>query len=231
PTWSPTPPSRRPAPPTRRMAVAVGAVAVAGLVAGCSGGGSKPRAARATSSTMPVADTSTTMVDEATTSPVPTSAAATTAVKTAAVERCHTSQLSATPGPTGAALGHVGLVVVLKNRSSARCRILGYPGLQRLDAARRPVPTDLRRGTSYMFVDPGPAIVDLAPGATASFALGWTHVPTGDDTGPCPTSPLAAVTPPDETDPLVVAIDIDVCDPFTLATSAVVTGPNGPKAG
>lgn len=149
-----------------------------------------------------------------------------------ALERCHTSQLSATAGEGGVGLGNAFRIVVLTNISAARCRLNGYPGVQRLDGGRQPMATTLRRGATYFRRDPGPVEVVLAPGATASFALGWNHNPGPSDppTG-CAASALAAVTPPDESAPLVVAVPIDACDQGSMSTTAVVAGPDGPTPG
>jgi len=211
----------------RAIGAALAVVALA--AAGCSGRGLGKTAA-GTVTTAAVVATSTTEVPATTTSTLaPTS---TTKAPPAVLDRCHTSQLSASEGPGNAGLGNVEKIVVFTNTSSIRCRLSGYAGLQRLDDARRPVVTNLRRGGTYFGRDPGPTTIVLPPGATASFALAWVHAPTGDEpqTG-CPPSTLAAVTPPDETDPLVLRISMDVCQQGAVTTTAMVAGSEGPPPG
>ncbi|QGK71991.1 DUF4232 domain-containing protein [Allosaccharopolyspora coralli] len=120
----------------------------------------------------------------------------------AEVQRCHTSMLSGIlqPGNPGAGQRHADLV--LRNDSGETCTLYGYGGLQLVDAEGRPLPTDFTRNAN-----PGPTLIELAPGDAAAATLHWSVVPHGDEpvTEPCAPTPAGAeVIPPDETDPLPV---------------------------
>lgn len=119
------------------------------------------------------------------------------------VERCHTSMLSGNVqrGEPGAGQRYAELV--LTNTSGETCTLYGYGGMQLIDENGDPLPTDVERTPS-----PGPEVVRLAPGDSASATLHWTAVPhQGEPTdGPCQPRPASAqVIPPDETDPLTVS--------------------------
>jgi len=159
-----------------------------------------------------------------------TAPATTGPTTTAGSSRCHTAQLAASAGPTNGAAGHIAQVFILRNTAGATCTLFGYPGLLRLDAARAPMETTVTRGSSVVVRDPGPALVTLAPGASASFASGWGHIPTASDPpGTCPASTSLEITPPDETDHLTIPAAVDACDHGTIAVSAVVAGTAGPS--
>jgi hypothetical protein len=115
-------------------------------------------------------------------------------------ERCHTSQLSGSlrQGDSGAGQRYADLV--LRNSSRQTCTLYGYGGLQLIGPDGRPLPTDLKRTPN-----PGPTLLRLNPGDTASANLHWTAVESDDEPVPCqPTPDHIQVIPPDETDPLTV---------------------------
>jgi hypothetical protein len=92
--------------------------------------------------------------------------------------------------------------VVLTNRSTSTCRVFGYGGVQLLDAARHPLPSQQLRNP---LAPPRPVL--LKPGASASSRLHWGVVPAGTEsqTGPCEAAPAQLlITPPDETQPIAV---------------------------
>ncbi|PFG93819.1 uncharacterized protein DUF4232 [Saccharopolyspora erythraea NRRL 2338] len=128
----------------------------------------------------------------------------------ASSQRCHTSMLSGSlqPGEPGAGQRYAELV--LTNTSGETCNLYGYGGLQLIGADGRPLPTDLKRTPN-----PGPTLIRLAPGKSASATLHWTAVPhEGEPTdGQCQPTPVRAeVIPPDETEPLSVTWDLgEVC--------------------
>lgn len=133
--------------------------------------------------------------------------------------RCHTSMLSGSleRGEPGAGQRYAELV--LRNTSSETCTLYGYGGLQLIGQNGEALPTNLERVPS-----PGPELLRLAPGDTASATLHWTVVPHGDEPtdGPCQPAPVrAAVIPPDETAPLDVTWDFGpVCGGGSLSGSA-----------
>ncbi|MCI2423803.1 DUF4232 domain-containing protein [Saccharopolyspora sp. K220] len=118
------------------------------------------------------------------------------------VERCHTSMLSGSLAQPDAGAGQRYAELVLRNSSSETCTLYGYGGMQLIDQSGRPLPTDMTR-----VPNPGPTLITLAPGETASATLHWTAVPhEGEpEDAPCqPTPARAEVIPPDETDPLSI---------------------------
>lgn len=134
-------------------------------------------------------------------------------------DRCHTSQLDGSLNATDHGAGQRYADLTLRNHSGETCVLYGYGGLRLTDENDRPLPTDLHRTS-----DPGPAMVRLAPGDTASTSLHWSIVPHDDEPtdGQCqPTPASAQVTPPDETDSLPVAWDLGfVCGSGSIDGSA-----------
>ncbi|MFI5042240.1 MAG: DUF4232 domain-containing protein, partial [Acidimicrobiales bacterium] len=136
----------------------------------------------------------------------------------------------ATAGPTNGAAGSIAQVFILRNTSGTTCTMYGYPGLLRLDAAKKPMTTTVTRGSSVVVRDPGPSLVTLPAGASASFGSGWSHVPTpSDPASGCAASTYLEITPPDETAYLLVPAAVDACNHGTIAVSAVVAGTGGPS--
>ncbi|GAA2338007.1 DUF4232 domain-containing protein [Saccharopolyspora halophila] len=116
--------------------------------------------------------------------------------------RCHTSMLSGSMGRVEPGAGQRYAELTLTNSSNETCDIYGYGGLRLVDEAGNPLPTNLTRSPN-----PGPTLIELSPGESASATLHWTAVPhEGEPTdGPCqPTPATAQITPPDETDWLPV---------------------------
>jgi hypothetical protein len=118
--------------------------------------------------------------------------------------RCHSSQLHVKLGPAGAALGHIGQLVSFENASATTCTLYGYPGLQMLDAAGRPIRTQVLRGIAYTVPSVPERPVSLPPGHEASFDLGYDDA-TGYGNESCPTSARVEVTPPNAYAPITVA--------------------------
>lgn len=133
--------------------------------------------------------------------------------------RCHTSMLTGSleAGEPGAGQRYAELV--LRNTGSQTCTLYGYGGLQLVGGDGQRLPTDLVRTPN-----PGPELLRLAPGESASATLHWTAVPYGDEPidGPCQPEPLKAqVIPPDETDPLTVSWQLgSVCQYGSIDGSA-----------
>ncbi|MER7014000.1 DUF4232 domain-containing protein [Saccharopolyspora sp. NPDC000359] len=144
-------------------------------------------------------------VTEASSSPTSTTAQATPEVQEPRASkgtRCHTSMLTGSMQNPDAGAGQRYAELTLTNSSGETCTLYGYGGLQLVDASGHPLPTDAKRTPN-----PGPSLITLAPGESASATLHWTAVPhEGEPTdGPCaPTPSRLEVIPPDETDPLAV---------------------------
>ncbi|ATE52358.1 DUF4232 domain-containing protein [Actinosynnema pretiosum] len=198
----------------RRRLIAVCGVALAGVLAAC-GGGARPAAERGALTTEAAPSSAATGSSEPGASvegapnsadpgggadPVPPSEPG--GQPPGAGGRCTAASLTGRLQPTDAGAGNRHGVFVVTNTGDRTCTLTGYSGLQLLDAAGGPVPTDLVR-TGL----PAPEPVVVEPGASASADLRWTVVPTGDEPveGPCEPQPAsAAAIPPDETQPLTV---------------------------
>jgi hypothetical protein len=117
-------------------------------------------------------------------------------------DRCHPAALRASLVKPGAGAGQRYATVALTNRSATTCAIYGYGGLQLLDAAKGPLPTQLRRVSP-----PAAGRLSLRPGASASSQLHWSAVPgTGEPvSATCePVPRFVRVIPPDEYGSLIV---------------------------
>ncbi|MGW1679842.1 DUF4232 domain-containing protein [Saccharopolyspora sp. NPDC002376] len=135
------------------------------------------------------------------------------------VTRCHTSMLNGSLQNADAGAGQRYAELTLTNNSGETCTLYGYGGMQLVDSSGRALPTNAERTPN-----PGPSMISLAPGASASATLHWTVVPSeGEPTdGQCePTPSRLQVIPPDETDPLPVAWNSGpVCGGGTINGSA-----------
>jgi hypothetical protein len=135
-------------------------------------------------------------------------------------ERCHTDGLSLSEGQGDAAVGHEGATFRFTNDLDRPCTFYGYVGAQLLDADNRALPTDVIRGGGYLFRDPGPQLVNVPPGGSATFGMEWVHVPVGAETT-CPTASRIEVTPPDEFTFLTIPATMMACGGGTLHVTAV----------
>ncbi|MEV0699138.1 DUF4232 domain-containing protein [Saccharopolyspora sp. NPDC050389] len=135
------------------------------------------------------------------------------------VERCHTSMLTGSVQNSEAGAGQRYAELVLRNSSNETCTLYGYGGMQLVDGSGQAVPTKMERTPN-----PGPGLITLAPGESASATLHWTAVPHEGEPmdGPCqPTPARAQVIPPDETDALSVTWNVGpVCGFGTINGSA-----------
>lgn len=87
---------------------------------------------------------------------------------------CRTDQVSgAVEGRVEAGLGHRAMKLVLSNLSETSCSVRGYPTVTFQAPDGTDMPVTLVNGSSYMFSDPGPATITLAPGGTAWAMLHW----------------------------------------------------------
>jgi len=130
--------------------------------------------------------------------------AASTRGRAVFIPRCLNTQLRVMPGQSEGALGHIGFVVHFTNRSRSTCQLGGYPGLQMLDAAGRPIPTHVQRGIAYTVPKVPDRVVELSPGALASFYLGYADS-TGYGDEQCPASTRVEITAPNDYRPLTIA--------------------------
>lgn len=145
---------------------------------------------------------------------------------TAATTACSSSRLSVHEVSQQAATGHDQLVVALDNTGSTTCTLTGYPGLQLLSGSGTPLPTTEHRGASYTFPQAPVTTVSVAPGAAASFDIGYDEIPQGGN-DVCEQAAAVAVTPPNGGPALRLAVSINACQHGELDASPVVSGSHG----
>jgi len=137
------------------------------------------------------------------------------------VPRCRQAQLGlAQPQSTGAA-GSVRLRFVFTNVSGATCKLLGFAGMELLNARNAPLPTYVHRGTSSVVPPEPEADVVMTPGQHGSFYAGYSDVPTGAQT--CRVSTSVEVTPPNDANHFTLKLAIAPCGGL-LTLSPVVHG-------
>lgn len=109
--------------------------------------------------------------------------------------RCRTAGLALTQEHGQVAVGNVGISFRLRSLATQPCVLYGFPGMQMLDAAARPLPTLLiwsRYG--YLIGTVAERTLTLRPGGSAYFVLEFTDV-----AGPgqsCRAATSLRVTPP-----------------------------------
>jgi hypothetical protein len=179
-------------------------LALMGLLTGALGGCAlqAPTVATATATT-----SATAVATQAAPSATPQAGATATGVA-----NCQPSQLTLTIHFGGGAAGHIGQMGQFTNSSNTTCSLYGFPGAQMLDAQHTPMTTHaLWQTSAYMYSNQMKQQVQLAPGASAYFAVTWSDVTVGSGDA-CPTSSYLSVTPPNDFSVLTVADQINACD-------------------
>jgi hypothetical protein len=82
--------------------------------------------------------------------------------------RCTGREMSAGLHGSQALVGNRGFILTLTNTSNKSCSVDGYAGLKLKNAAHHLVHSSTRRGDTYFATDPGPHLIVLSPGETAS---------------------------------------------------------------
>jgi hypothetical protein len=121
-------------------------------------------------------------------------------------DRCTVTQLRLGIGrrvsePTGQ---HT-LSFELTNRSSAGCRLDGYPGVALLDATSRSVPFEYTDGGDQVVTSKPPSNVDLAPGGIGYVTINKYRCDAGDVSQ----SARLRLTPPDDSNTIELPIPVD----------------------
>lgn len=113
----------------------------------------------------------------------------------------------------GVALGNVGGIIEVRNKSSRDCDLYGYAGLQLLDAAGRAVPIEvIWADNSYIFGANLAKNVIALPAGTVPITAdrpipGHAYIPISwsDVELPCSTPAAFKVTPPDASTSLIIS--------------------------
>ena len=94
---------------------------------------------------------------------------------------CTTFQLQLSAVSLGAAMGNLGDVVRLQNRSTQHCQLTGYPGLMLISPNGDRLPTTARPAVDGSYLFPALAVrrVALVPGGYTSFEIGYQDQPSG----------------------------------------------------
>lgn len=137
---------------------------------------------------------------------------------------CSGSQLHVTTAGTGAAAGHLGMVLLFANTGSASCTLDGYPGAALSGSGGSTLLNAQRTVSGYLGGAQGVSVVTVAAGASASALLEWSDVPAGNG---CPGAGATAllVTPPNTTATTSLAPINEVCSGFQI--HPVVSGTTG----
>ena len=172
--------------------------ALAMTLAACGGSSrSSSRAAALTPSNPPSTPAST-----------PAAAVTTAATQTAAPPAgpgpCRAADMSLSYLGGQGATGHGELGFALRNTGSQSCSTYGYPGVEFLDQAGRPLTTVPTHTTQDFFGTLPKVPLTVAPGATVSFRLGVTHGMTSS--AGCTTASALQVIPPNDTATLKATI-------------------------
>jgi hypothetical protein len=155
-------------------------------------------------STQAAATGTTTTVTVTTPASTPTATTQTTTSTPAGPPICRAATLALSFLGSQGAAGHGLLGFALKNTGSTTCSTVGYPGIQFLDKAGKALPSTPTRTTQDYFGPAAKVALTVAPGATVSFRIGVTHVPTGNAS--CTTADALQVIPPNDTSTLHITI-------------------------
>lgn len=187
------------------------------LVAAC--GGSSKHSSRSTQAALTTAGAATTATPPTTPTQTATSQTTTTA---AGPPICQAANLALSFLGGQGATGHGLLGFALKNTSGSTCSTIGFPGILFLDGSGKPLPTQATRTTQDFFGSAPKVALTVAPGATVSFRVGVTHVPTGS--AACTTAAALQVIPPNNTATLRITIPGGVFECETATVSPVRPG-------
>jgi hypothetical protein len=139
--------------------------------------------------------------------PAPESSGSTAATQEAHHQRCSAPQLQGRLEDRGQAMNQPSFWISLTNIGET-CTLRGYPGVQLLDAAGRPVNMDIRRGGGFIAPDPGPRDVTVEHEGTAWFVVSSTKVCRS---GEAPVSSAILVIPPDDRIQTRITAQIPYC--------------------
>jgi hypothetical protein len=183
---------------TRGMRATMLPFCAALLLAACGGSG-KPSASAGASGSTPAS----TPAPRAATSPGRVSST-TTAQRSQGPNLCRASDLKLSFIGGQGATGHGLLGFELHNVTSHPCHTYGFPGIQFLDRAGRPLPTTSARTTHDFFGSAPLQALVVAPNGTVSFRVGVTH--GINSSAGCTTAYGISVIPPDDTSSLRATI-------------------------
>ena len=114
---------------------------------------------------------------------------------------------------------------VMTNTSQSPCTLYGYVGMQMLGPPGNAMRTNVvRNGGNVSAVNPGPTLVTLQPGASASFLAAWRAWFDGGTT--CAAASQLEITPPDAYDHVTIFVTwgLAPCNSGEIDVTAVAPG-------
>jgi hypothetical protein len=129
---------------------------------------------------------------------------------------CRRDQLGVRSNGTEGTAGTIHGAWVFTNLSGTACRLEGYPDLQLYGRSGRQIRTIVRRN-----LPPAPRVVNLAPGASATFFSSYSDVPS--TARGCAMSHVMQVTAPNATESLFIPAELGPCRGI-VQVSAVTAG-------
>ena len=130
--------------------------------------------------------------------------AAMAALHARATGSCIRNQLAVKANGSQGAAGTIYGAWVFTNVSKETCTLSGYPSLALYGNQGRPIPTTVKRDLT-----PGPRLVTLAPGDSATFRTSYSDVPSSRRA--CPVSSVTQVTPPGVKESLFIPATLQPC--------------------
>jgi hypothetical protein len=109
----------------------------------------------------------------------------------AAAPRCLKGSLATTVSSYQVGGGQYGITLKLINTGTASCSLYGYPGLGLEDGSHHVMPSQTHWGATYFAHDPGPRLIILPPGQSATSSVAFAGGRPGK-----PWATFLEVTPP-----------------------------------
>jgi hypothetical protein len=136
--------------------------------------------------------------------------------RSSSVGVCERGQLGLRSNGSQGALGTIYGAWVVKNVSSTKCVLDGYPGIGLYGAKGRPISLTVQDS-----LKPGRSQVTLSPGGSATFRTSYSDVPPGP--AGCPESLVIRVAAPGASASLFIPAELGPCRGI-LNVSAVESG-------
>ena len=119
----------------------------------------------------------------------------------AAVPRCPEGSLATAVSGYQVGGGQYGIILRLTNTGAASCSLYGYPGLGLEDGSHHVLPSQVHWGATYFARDPGPSLILLSRGQSATSSIAFAGGGPGE-----PWADFLEVTPPNAYDHAVIPL-------------------------
>ena len=118
-------------------------------------------------------------------------------------------------------------MIAITNTNASACILSGYPSLEMLDRAGNPMLTRISH-RDVSFPPTPPHRVLLAPRGSASFDVGYSHVPVGSEPS-CPAASTVLVRVTTDGNGQQLSQSMDPYNRGAIAISALTAGRNGTR--